>query len=140
MYALSVKSKELKKKRGFTLIEVVAAAALIGTMVTMVTPAVSGANNKVKNAKLANDLATIDQAIQMYRFDHNKLPEKLSDLNGQYLGGTYDFKDCSADGTIQLVAVGSDGSYKLYGTNTSNEVVYSNGSVKDTTNTQNNEG
>lgn len=56
--------KTMRKQGGFTLIEVVAAAALIGIMATMLLPSLSGANDRVKNARLQNDLVTIDQAIQ----------------------------------------------------------------------------
>lgn len=38
----------LRGQKGFTLIEVVAAAALIGIMATMLMPSLSGANDKVK--------------------------------------------------------------------------------------------
>ena len=57
--------KTMRKQGGFTLIEVVAAAALIGIMATMLLPSLSGANDRVKNARLQNDLVTIDQAIQL---------------------------------------------------------------------------
>ena len=60
--------KTMRKQGGFTLIEVVAAAALIGIMATMLLPSLSGANDRVKNARLQNDLVTIDQAIQLNRF------------------------------------------------------------------------
>lgn len=52
--------KTMRKQGGFTLIEVVAAAALIGIMATMLLPSLSGANDRVKNARLQNDLVTID--------------------------------------------------------------------------------
>ena len=61
--------KTMRKQGGFTLIEVVAAAALIGIMATMLLPSLSGANDRVKNARLQNDLVTIDQAIQLYKMD-----------------------------------------------------------------------
>lgn len=44
--------KTMRKQGGFTLIEVVAAAALIGIMATMLLPSLSGANDRVKNARL----------------------------------------------------------------------------------------
>ena len=65
---------KIRSQRGFTLIEVVAAAALIGILATMLMPSLSGANDRVKNAKLSNDLAAIDQAIQLYRMDTGKVP------------------------------------------------------------------
>ena len=38
------------RQAGFTLIEVVAVAALLGVLVTMIMPSFDGANTKVKNA------------------------------------------------------------------------------------------
>ena len=46
---------KIRSQRGFTLIEVVAAAALIGILATMLMRSLSGANDRVKNAKLSND-------------------------------------------------------------------------------------
>ena len=88
---------KIRSQRGFTLIEVVAAAALIGILATMLMPSLSGANDRVKNAKLSNDLAAIDQAIQLYRMDTGKVPESLTALDSTYLGGKLDFKDAAGD-------------------------------------------
>ena len=72
--------KTMRKQGGFTLIEVVAAAALIGIMATMLLPSLSGANDRVKNARLQNDLVTIDQAIQLYKMDAGTVPAELTTL------------------------------------------------------------
>ena len=90
--------QKLRSQKGFTLIEVVAAAALIGVLATMLMPSLSGANDRVKNAKLSNDLAAIDQAIQVYRMDNGKLPASLTALDSSYLGGKLEFKDAVGDG------------------------------------------
>ena len=74
-----------KKQGGFALIEVIAAAALIGILVTMLMPSLSGANARVKNAKLKNDLATVDQAIQLYVLDKGSMPSTLSQLHPDYI-------------------------------------------------------
>ena len=49
---------------GFTLIEVLAVAALLGILVTMVMPSLEGAHNKVKDAKLKNDLQIIEEILK----------------------------------------------------------------------------
>ena len=99
----------MRSQRGFTLIEVVAAAALIGILATMLMPSLSGANDRVKNAKLSNDLAAIDQAIQVYRMDTGKVPSELADLDSSYLGGKLEFKDATgADLTYTADANGAD--------------------------------
>lgn len=118
---------QIRKQRGFTLIEVVVAAALIGIMAAMLIPSLSGANERVKNAKLSNDLTAIDQAIQMYRMDNGKLPDNLTVLDGEYLGGKLEFKD--AVGNELSYTAGSDGTtYNLSGKNTKGTAVNSPGS------------
>ena len=116
----------LSGQRGFSLIEVVAAAAIIGIMATMLLPSLSGANDKVKNAKLNNDLAAIDQAIQLYRLDEGKVPTKLTDLDKEYLSGKLEFKD--AKGEALTYSVTAD-TYTLTGKDTKGTTVTSPGST-----------
>ena len=114
----------MRSQRGFTLIEVVAAAALIGILATMLMPSLSGANDRVKNAKFSNDLAAIDQAIQVYRMDTGKVPSELADLDSSYLGGKLEFKDATgADLTYTADANGAD--YSLTGKNASGATISS---------------
>ena len=114
---------KIRSQRGFTLIEVVAAAALIGILATMLMPSLSGANDRVKNAKLNNDLAAIDQAIQLYRMDTGKVPANLEALDSSYLGGKLEFKDATGDAIVYTA--GEDGSYSLSGKNASGATVNS---------------
>ena len=114
---------KIRSQRGFTLIEVVAAAALIGILATMLMPSLSGANDRVKNAKLSNDLAAIDQAIQLYRMDTGKVPANLEALDSSYLGGKLEFKDATGDAIVYTA--GEDGSYSLSGKNASGATVNS---------------
>ena len=122
----------MRSQRGFTLIEVVVAAALIGILATMLMPSLSGANDRVKNAKLSNDLAAIDQAIQVYRMDMGKVPGKLADLDSSYLGGKLEFKDATGDGLTYTPDVnGAD--YSLTGKNASGTAVSSPASKENVT-------
>ena len=114
---------KIRSQRGFTLIEVVAAAALIGILATMLMPSLSGANDRVKNAKLSNDLAAIDQAIQLYRMDTGKVPANLEALDSSYLGGKLEFNDATGDAIVYTA--GEDGSYSLSGKNASGATVNS---------------
>lgn len=117
---------KLGKKGGFSLIEVVAAAALIGVMATMLMPSLAGANDRVKNAKLNNDLASVDQAIQVYRMENGTAPTTLKSLDGDYLSGKLEFKD--AKGDELSYTVDADGKYTLSGVNTKGVTVTSPGS------------
>ena len=104
------------KQGGFTLIEIVAAAALLGVLLTMLMPSLEGANEKVKNAKLKNDLAAVDQALQLYKLENGTLPEGLTELDGSYLAKGSDFKDALNEDLTYTVE--SDGlTYTLKGKN-----------------------
>lgn len=113
------------KQEGFTLIEVVAVAALLGVLVTMVMPSLDGANTKVKNAKLRNDLATVDQAIQLYKMENGSVPQNLESLQTEYISGSSEFKDAKG---IAFEYTVSDNTYVLSGKDASGILVTSGGS------------
>ncbi len=115
------------KQSGFTLIEVVAVAALLGILVTMVMPSLDGANTKVKNAKLRNDLAAVDQAIQLYKMENGSVPANLAALQTEYISGASEFTDAKGE-ELTYTANDTDGTYTLTGKNASGEVVTSGGS------------
>lgn len=126
-------TKNLRGQGGFTLIEVVAAAALIGIMATMLLPSLTGANDRVKNARLQNDLATVDQAIALYRMDEGKVPSSLTALNSDYLSGKLaDTKDAKGEALSYTPDEGGS-KYTLSGKNSKGEVVKSPGSSETVT-------
>lgn len=112
--------------KGFTLIEVVAAAALLGLLVTMAMPSLNAANAKVKNSRLKADLATVDQAIQLYVIDKGSVPTALADLSPDYIAKISEVKDAK---NADLSYTASDNGYTLSGQNTAGETVLSNGST-----------
>lgn len=114
------------KQAGFTLIEVVAVAALLGILVTMIMPSLDGANTKVKNAKLRSDLAMVDQAIQLYKMENGTVPADLASLQTEYISGSSEFKDAKGD---DLTYTPSDTTYTLSGKNAAGTVVTSGGST-----------
>ena len=117
--------KASKAQAGFTLIEVVAAAALLGLLVTMAMPSLSTANARVKNARLKADLATIDQAIQLYVIDNGSLPSNLAALRTTYLTGNEDIKDATNESIEYKL---KDSTYTLTGKDASGKTITSNGS------------
>lgn len=119
--------KTIRKQGGFTLIEVVAAAAIIGIMATMLIPSLSGANDRVKNARLQSDLATIDQAIMLYKMDEGKIPADLTALDSEYLGGKLEFKDAAGE-ALTYTPDTTAGTYTLSGKNSKGTEVTSPGS------------
>lgn len=67
--------KNVCGRKGFTLIELVAVTAMLGVLAGMLLPSIDSANKKAKNAKLKNDLLTVDSAIQLYKMENGKCPE-----------------------------------------------------------------
>ncbi len=110
-----------RKQGGFTLIEVVAAIGLIAIMATMLMPSLSGVGIKAKNAKLKNDFAIIDQAMQLYILDNGTYTTDLTKLHGKYISGKPDFEDASG-ATITVVA-NDDGTYSLQGKDAAGKTV-----------------
>lgn len=126
-----------KAQAGFTLIEVVAAAALLGLMVTMAMPSLNAANAKVKDSRLKADLATVDQAIQLYVIDNGSVPAKLDDLAPDYIAKIDNIKDAK---NTALSYSGTGSTYTLTGKNTAGTVIYSNGSTSAPKDPENQEG
>lgn len=110
-----------KKQSGFTLIEVIAAVGLISIMATMLMPSLSGVGTKAKNAKLKNDFAIIDQAMQLYILDNGTYTTDLTKLQGKYISGKPEFEDASGE-KITVVA-NDDGTYSLQGKDASGKTV-----------------
>ena len=89
----SVGRRNVSHKAGFSLIEVIAVTIIIGVMATMLMPAIDGAGSKARNAKLRNDLATLDQAIATYKLEQGSVPASLDSLVPDYVAQNKGFKD-----------------------------------------------
>ena len=111
---------------GFSLIEVIAVTIIIGVMATMLMPAIDGAGSKARNAKLKNDLATLDQAIATYKLEQGNVPASLDNLVPDYIAKNSGFKDAK-NADFQYSVSGSN--YTLTGSDAEGNTVTSNGSV-----------
>jgi prepilin-type N-terminal cleavage/methylation domain-containing protein len=68
--------------QGFTLIEIIGVLTVIAILAAMLVPSISGMTSRAKNTRLKHDLVVMDQALQLYRLDHDGLyPEKLEDTH-----------------------------------------------------------
>jgi len=83
-----------KTRRGFTLVEMMAVVVIIGLLAAVIAPNFFNQVNKTQVTKAKQDIEAINNAITMFRFDTNRLPEDLRDLykdpeirgwNGPYL-------------------------------------------------------
>ncbi|MBR2182672.1 MAG: prepilin-type N-terminal cleavage/methylation domain-containing protein [Acidaminococcaceae bacterium] len=123
----SVGRRNVSHKAGFSLIEVIAVTIIIGVMATMLMPAIDGAGSKARNAKLRNDLATLDQAIATYKLEQGSVPASLDSLVPDYVAQNKGFKDAKNE-DFQYSVSGS--TYTLTGSDAEGNTVTSNGSVE----------
>ena len=122
----SAVSGKRNRNAGFSLIEVIAVTIIIGVMATMLMPAIDGAGSKARNAKLKNDLATLDQAIATYKLEQGNVPASLDNLVPDYIAKNAGFKDAK-NADFQYSVSGSN--YTLTGSDAEGNTVTSNGSV-----------
>lgn len=97
----------MRKHSGFSLLEVVAAAALIGVIVTFMAPSIKGAYGKVADSKLRNDLTSIGQAVQLYQVEKGEYPANLNKLFEEKYINTDEFKDAKGNALVYDSATGT---------------------------------
>ncbi|MEI6083070.1 MAG: DUF1559 domain-containing protein [Verrucomicrobiota bacterium] len=64
----------LPRKAGFTLVEVLAVTAIVGTMAALLMPSLSAARDKSRAAACVNNLRQLGQAATLYHDDYATLP------------------------------------------------------------------
>jgi general secretion pathway protein G len=69
-----------KRSRGFTLLELMMAIALVGVLTAIALPIYSGYRLKVENAQAQQDVVSISAAIQNYWVYNRALPNSLADI------------------------------------------------------------
>ncbi len=119
-------AKRNRRNGGFSLIEVIAVTIIIGVMATMMIPSIDGAGSKARNAKLRNDLATLDQAIATYKLEQGGVPASLNNLIPDYIARNKGFKDAKNE-EFQYSVSGS--TYTLTGSDAEGNTVTSDGSA-----------
>ncbi|WP_095064068.1 type II secretion system major pseudopilin GspG [Pseudomonas sp. Irchel s3f19] len=67
-------------QRGFTLMEIMVVIFIIGLLIAVVAPSVLGNQDKAMRQKVMADLATLEQALDMYRLDNLRFPSNEQGL------------------------------------------------------------
>lgn len=74
------------KERGLTLVELLVTVSILALLALLAAPKIQGALLAAKQAKVAKDLKTIQEALDRYYADQGYYPRKLKDLvTGGYL-------------------------------------------------------
>ncbi|MCC7299952.1 MAG: type II secretion system protein GspG [Verrucomicrobia bacterium] len=83
--------KNRKSKGGFTLIEIMLVIVIIGIIVGIAVPKITGKVGKANDVAAKASLKSIEAAIQSFEMDNLRLPDSLNDLtvqkdgNGPYI-------------------------------------------------------
>ena len=94
------------KEQGFTLLGVLIAVLIMGTMATVAVPKFTAAIAAGNTTKIQADMAAIDTAIALYSIDQGTVPTTMSQLDN-YLEHRENIKpptgNCNINGTVQPV-------------------------------------
>jgi general secretion pathway protein G len=72
---------ESRAEAGFTLVEIMVVVVILGLLATLVVQNVMGASDTAREKKAQADVASIADAVRMYRVNHGKLPDSLDTLS-----------------------------------------------------------
>lgn len=123
-----------RRARGFTLIEIMVVVVIMGILASLVVPKLIARTGESKVAAAKVDIATVMQALKLYRLDNQRYPTTEQGLRalvekpatgpaangwkaGGYLekmpkdpwGNPYQFLSPGVKGEVDLISLGADG-------------------------------
>src|SRR5262245_55929989 len=69
-----IRRRQVSKMRGFTLIEIMVVVVIIGLLAAVIVPQVVGQVEKARVSKAAQDIASLETALTMFKLDNSKYP------------------------------------------------------------------
>ena len=73
-------SKPMRKRKGFTLVEVLVVVVILGLLAALVVPRVVGRGEEAKRTAASVQIREIEQALEMYRLDSSLYPTTAQGL------------------------------------------------------------
>lgn len=91
------------RQGGFTLIEIMVVVVIIGILIGLVAPNILGRVDKARVTAAKTDIATLDQALEMYRLDNHAYPSTDQGLEALIAkpGGEPDAKNWNPEGYLK---------------------------------------
>jgi len=127
-------SQRMRRARGFTLIEIMVVVVIMGVLAALVVPKLLSRTGESKVAAAKVDIATIVQALKLYKLDNTRYPTTEQGLQalltrptggpaatgwkeGGYLekmpkdpwGNPYQFLSPGVKGEVDVFSLGADG-------------------------------
>ena len=65
-----------RRQRGFTLIEVMVVIAILGILAALIVPKIMSRPDEARRVAARQDIATITQALKLYRLDNGRYPSQ----------------------------------------------------------------
>lgn len=124
--------KHNANSKGFTLIEVMIVIVILGILAALIVPKVMSRPDEAREVAARQDIATLMQALKLYRLDNRRYPTTEQGLNAllkkpevdplptnwkSYVerlpadpwGGSYQYMNPGLNGEIDVFSYGADG-------------------------------
>ena len=80
MQRLTARARAAHRLRGFTLIEVMVVVVILGILAALVVPRVVGRTDDARAVAAKQDIASVLQALKLYRLDNSRYPTSKQGL------------------------------------------------------------
>lgn len=94
-------TKNIILKKGFTLIELLVVMAIIALLIALSAFSVQQARESARDARRKVDLEAIRSALEMYKADNNKYPDRVDELSGWEVSNDGDWLENLPTGYLQ---------------------------------------